>query len=722
MTSGRFAPWSRRRGLVAITLASASAFGCRAWPARPVVADVEITGADEIDTDALESGLSTSETAELFGVIPRVFEYSTYDPAVLARDLERTERFFRARGYYEAKVRVARVVALDAHHVRVEIEVVPGEPVRVRRVDPAGIALLPADVAGPAVSAIGIREGEIFDEARFDADKSALLAALTDRGYAFAKITAKARVDIAAHAADISYVVELGPPARFGPITLVGLGEIPEGPVRANLGVEEGDRYSSSDLVDAQKALASLGVFSSVEVKEDRSRPESGLVPVAIQLRESNLRTVRLGGGGRLDVLRLSAHLQAGWEDRNFLGGMRRFGIDVRPGATFFPTRIPTAKDKLRTPHRVLPQGRVNTELRQPSFIEGRTAGFVSSEFGVYPVLYPLEAGTDTRLEPILGYVEVTAGTGVERAFLGQHLIVRPSYNWQAYFPFSYQEQAAEKLRPVRVSFPKLDVTFDYRDDPVNTKRGVYLTNSFEVAGYAFRGTVSDVRVRPEARVYTRGALGKRSVFAARLGFGFLFPRPAPGSGHYGETLDEGTAEASLAETDPGNVAVIRDQQKLLLRAFYSGGPSSNRGYPHRGVGPHGPIGFQIPTATSGVNCSLTGREVEDLPPECVRPLGGLTLWELSLETRFPIAGPIYGAIFVDASDVTRDVGHIRLDYPHLSPGFGLRYLTPVGPFRVDFGFRPPYLQAIGQKRLPEKEGTSGGLPLAIDVAIGEAF
>jgi outer membrane protein insertion porin family/translocation and assembly module TamA len=302
-------------------------------------------------------------------------------------------------------------------------------------------------------------------------------------------------------------------------------------------------------------------------------------------------------------------------------------------------------------------------------------------------------------------------------------LSVRPSYNWQAYFPFSYQANAAANLDVVRVSAPKLAITFDYRDDPVQPTRGVYFSNAFEVAGYVFRGTVSDLRVRPEVRAYTRGALGKKSVFSARLGFGFLFPRSSPGDGHYGETLDPSTPAGILADLNPKDPVVVRDQQKLALRAFYSGGPTSNRGYPYRGVGPQGQIGYLVPAATTGVNCALASAENEQ---GCVRPLGGLTLWELSLETRFPISGDLHGALFVDASDVSRYVGTVRLRVPHVSPGFGLRYLTLVGPLRLDFGFRPPYLQAIGKKELPPEEGDEGGtifgVPMSIGIALGEAF
>jgi outer membrane protein insertion porin family/translocation and assembly module TamA len=518
----------------------------------------------------------------------------------------------------------------------------------------------------------------------------------------------------------VSYAVELGSRARFGAVQIRGLGEIPEGPVRDTLDLHEGDLYSLTELDDAKKALLSLGVFTNVEITEDRSHPESGTVPLVVSVRESKLRTVRLGGGTRFDVLRLSAHLRTGWEDRNFLGGLRHMSVEARPGVTFFPTRLPTGDAPLWAPIRLLPEFHVRTALRQPSLFEARTAGFVSAEYNLYPVLYPIPTDENPKVEPVLGYHEVKTSIGAERAFFGHHLTLTPSYNWQAYFPFSYRGNAASELDPVRVSYPELLGVFDFRDNPLQPTRGVYFSNSAQVAGYVFQGTVSDVRVRPEVRVYTRGALGKRSVFAARLGFGFLFP------GNYGSTLNANTQAGVEALTDPRDPTVVRDQQKLLLRAFYSGGPSSNRGYPLRGVGPHGPIGFLVPGGSSGVNCAAATQSVADLPPGCIRPLGGLSLWELSLETRFPISGSFQGALFVDSSDLTRQEATIRFDFPHVSPGLGLRYVTPVGPLRLDVGFRPLYLQWLGHRHLPDDEGRPGddlfGLPMSIDLAIGEAF
>ena len=39
----------------------------------------------------------------------------------------------------------------------------------------------------------------------------------------------------------------------------------------------------------------------------------------------------------------------------------------------------------------------------------------------------------------------------------------------------------------------------------------------------------------------------------------------------------------------------VKDTQLIFFRGFFSGGPSSNRGYPLRGVGPYANVPFLSP-------------------------------------------------------------------------------------------------------------------------------
>jgi outer membrane protein insertion porin family/translocation and assembly module TamA len=83
---------------------------------------------------------------------------------------------------------------------------------------------------------------------------------------------------------------------------------------------------------------------------------------------------------------------------------------------------------------------------------------------------------------------------------------------------------------------------------------------------------------------------------------------------------------------------------------------------------------------------------------------------------------------FADASDVTKKQTDFRANVPHLSVGPGMRYDTPVGPLRLDIGYRVPGMQEIGKKELSEDKGQASelfginGLDLAIHLAFGEAF
>ena len=704
---------SKRHLLVAAGLSLCAACGHGSESSRPSVSAIDLRDTEDarvVDDGPVLDGLATADE---------------YDPSLLARDLERVERYYRARGYYEAKVTAARVLQLDGRHVKIEIRVEPGVPVMVRRVDVPGLANLPTLVTKEVLQARTLKVGDVFDEARFDEMKAAVLEAQKDRGFPFAEVDAKAHIDLVEHRADVTLTLKPGFQATYGTVSIDGLKSIPEGTVRDTLKLSEGAPYSHADVSSAQRALLNLGVFGTVEIHEDLTHPETKRVPIAVVVRETELRTVRLGGGVDFNVLRLNFHLGLGWEHRNFLGGTRNLSINVTPGIDLYPTRFDFDGNTSLKPTRVLLENSLQLRFKQPAFIESRTVGTIDASYNIMPVLYPLPQGTDPRTERILGYQTISTALGLERQFFlsaskawPTTLTAAASYNWQANFPFTYQLDVPAGLTHVRVAFPALVTTLDVRDDPVQPHQGFYLSNTLQVADKVFGGTVSDLKIQPEIRGYF--PITKKSVtLASRLTMGFLIPRD------YGNTLKTGTAERQESVINPEDPDVISDQQKLLLRAFYSGGANSNRGYPLRAVGPHGPVGFLVPT---GVDCSIT--KPANVDPACIRPLGGFTLWEASLEVRFPLSGALGAVMFADASDVTREVGHIRLNVPHLSVGPGLRYLTPVGPFRLDVGYRVPGAQWIGHGKLSDDDGGSdvdnlfgiSWLPVAVNVSLGEAF
>jgi outer membrane protein insertion porin family len=151
------------------------------------------------------------------------------------------------------------------------------------------------------------------------------------------------------------------------------------------------------------------------------------------------------------------------------------------------------------------------------------------------------------------------------------------------------------------------------------------------------------------------------------------------------------------------------------------------------------PIGESIVWANRGRAGALFARSVDDMPfsarfflggSTSVRgwgrfeisplnaqglPIGGRSLVEVSSELRFPVRGKLHGVVFADAGGVGADS---RLPFGGLryAVGPGLRYLTPIGPVRVDFGVQLNPIPGLVIEGMPEERRWR------LHFSIGQAF
>ncbi len=701
--------------------------GCTSVPAgRSAVKSVELTGNDAIEAEDLRERIATTSSPKFLGVFQGVvYDYSVFDRFVLERDLQRIERYYRARGYYQARARAGRVFFVEPNKVRVDIEIEEGEKMLVGRVDVHGLEALKEPWVDRVQKRIarqlcgkdsckGGPSNRPFEEESFQKAAELLQRTLADHGYAYATVERAADVDLPKNLVAVGYFAKLGPQAVFGPVTIVGLGKIPEAPVRRAVDIDQGKPYSREELDLAERAVLDLNVFSSVvitpELDPNGATADHPVVPIRVTVEPAKLKAIHIGGGAQVDSLQSDVHLVGGWEHRNFFGGLRSLTFEVKPGVVLYPTRFPTFK----APTNLLPEVRFNAAFRQPGFLEARTGLFARLDGSIAPVIL----SPDDKSGNVLGYRDVKLSTGLDRSFNSIHLYGSISPTIQFDSPFAYLGTKNEFLRSIVTFYPELALNLDFRDQQVHPHSGVYITTDWQKAG--FIGDADDFKTQDEVRGYL--PLSRKWTLAARVRVGLLFPTGS-GSKRYGDTI-EPTAEGN---PPPQSAQSVRDTQLTFLRGFFAGGLGSNRGYALREIGPHG---YVQQGSTSVAICQPGDKNTvtaSDYSNSCSLPLGGFTLWEASLELRYPIAGALSGAMFTDTADVS---GRRAPDFrprPHLSVGLGVRYDTPVGPIRLDAGYRVPGLQSEGEKGEgppPDKlfKNSPLAVPMALTFGIGEAF
>lgn len=143
---------------------------------------------------------------------------------------------------------------------------------------------------------------------------------------------------------------------------------------------------------------------------------------------------------------------------------------------------------------------------------------------------------------------------------------------------------------------------------------------------------------------------------------------------------------------------------------LYNGGTNSVRGWGRLSLGPKRPV-FQE---------DEDGNTVFDQ----YVPVGGKATFNFSTELRIQLDGLIKGfgvATFLDGGQVWRTVGAISPGDIQFGVGGGLRYQSPIGPVRVDVGYKVnPTRQDLGKY-----QNTDDGRRwprLALHFSIGQAF
>jgi translocation and assembly module TamA len=208
------------------------------------------------------------------------------------------------------------------------------------------------------------------------------------------------------------------------------------------------------------------------------------------------------------------------------------------------------------------------------------------------------------------------------------------------------------------LSYLQQTLTWDRRNDPIEPTKGFFLQLDIQEAGGPLGGSFSNTRWLPEARAYF--PVTKYDVLAVRLQMGALFTYDGSGS-----PVDQ---------------------------RFFLGGIDSVRGYGAERLSPMvrvntcAPIkvkGSYVMSPVCGSN-GTSGLGVVDVQ------VGGNGMIEGTVEVRHKLSDIFHVVAFVDMGEVTSQPLNFNFQTSTLAitPGLGLRIITPVGALRVDLAYR----------------------------------
>ncbi len=656
-----------------LSLATALALACAARPVSPQVTQalgpevrvVEFEGNVTFPRDSLAPAIVTTETTCRAWVLSPFcwfgFDFanrrSELREVEVERDVARLRIWYQRRGFREVQVAQESLLAEDGG-AEVRFVVTEGQPVLAD-----SIAFVGAEdfVGTDLLTDLPISAGDRWSALDLDATRDTLVRRLTNRGHPYADVLRQTVFPVGEpYHAHVTFEIAPGTSARYGDIEVVGIEHLSESTILRTLPFRSGDPYRVGQLVDAQSKLFGLELVTSASIIPNLESQSDSLVPLLIQVQEGDPYRVRSGvGWSRSECVSAESR----WTSRNFMGGGRVLQVRGR-----------LANLLSRAWHDTWGCGQVGdgefadmtwvaaVDFQQPWIFSTRNsfnASLFAERQSVPEVFIRKAVGLQLALVRRVGpQTPLTLSYRPELSSLDAAEILLCT----GFLVCTRQDigvlTSAQRLAPVG-----LNLTRDLANSLLNPTSGYRLIVDLEHAG---RWTGSEYRYDRavvEGTWYS-GLVGP-AVLATRIRGGWV-----------------GSTEG------PGATGIIPPQKR-----FYAGGANSVRGFAQSRLGARvlvaqaaalvEPVGAGTCTVAEVIDlsCDATGARVDS------RPTGGTRVLEGNTEVRFALGTELEAVTFMDFGQVWGADQGIALDELELTPGIGLRYLSPVGPLRVDLGY-----------------------------------
>ena len=602
---------------------------------------------------------------------------------------------YRARGFSRAAVQttVTELPPVDEdgpggdRRVGVRFTITEGPRTLVGSVAFEGHAVL---AEGQLLALMTTASNRPYSEAKVASDRDRIDLEYRNRGYESVVIDPAVSIVDNGTRADIRFAISEGPQVIVDHVIIVGNQRTRAETIERELLLKPGQPLGYSARIETQQRLAALGLFRRVVIDELRHGGETRR-DVLVQVEEAPPTTIGYGGGVEGGT-RLRPTGEGGQAEERFEVAPRGF-FEVGRRNLWGKNRAVNLFTRVSLRSRDIALSDSGTRFERPA--EGGGYGFNEYRvFATYREPKVFNSAADVLVTGILDQAirssfnfitrEVRAEVGRR---LGPRYSVATRYSYKHTRLFDERFTDAEKPLVDRV-FPEVGISKvsisairDTRDDVIDPDAGVFLIADSELAARAAGSEIGFTKTFLQGFGFYRIPAARRTVLAvgARVGAAHGFPRAVVRVGSGGEPL---------SAPDGGSIVdVVRDLP--ASERFFAGGGSTVRG-------------FSLDRLGTDATISPTGF-----------PTGGNGLIVFNAELRATVVGSLGAVGFIDAGNVFPRATDLDLAKLRVTAGVGLRYRSPVGPIRIDLGFK-----------LDRRELAPGRLERrsVLHISLGQAF
>jgi outer membrane protein assembly complex protein YaeT len=606
-----------------------------------------------------------------------------YSQALLSADIRGLEDLYRANGFQQIKISSTVVDDYDGHEndLGLTISVNEGPQTLVGAFHMEGNQAFPES---QLANFINTAAGQPFSEFNIAQDRDNLLNYYFNHGFPRASFEAAAKpMPGETNHMDVTFKIHEGEQVFVDQVFVSGLNFTKPFIVQRELQVKSGDPLSQIDMLQTQQRLYDLSIFSQVGTAVQNPNGNEPEKNVLVDVEEAKRYTFNYGVGLEFQTGQPSA-----------------VGTNQAKGQTGVSPRVSLDITRLNfrgRDHTITFKADVGS-LQQRGLISYTAPRWFNSQnwklslTAFYDNTLDVTTFTSQRLEgSVQAEQTVSKATTMDYRFTYRRVKASDINISPAEIPLL--------SLPVRVGEPGFSYIRNKRDNNLESTKGSYTTVDAGVASSYFGSEADFSSILTQNSTYhafgKNRPADKKFVFARSLRIGV--------ESTFGNTLIVPPGQACPNQETTCTIIPLAER-------FFTGGGNSHRGFGLNQAGPRDP--------TTGF------------------PVGGSALFVNNVEMRFPpptlpfFEDNLSFAVFEDAGNIFTNGRSMldnllrwhqkdpqlclqqstasQCDYSYVSHavGVGVRYKTPIGPVRFDFGYNLnptafPSLQTVTGQTAP---------------------